>query len=173
MAVKRLLAVLICVSAIASPLTSSASYIIHLKNGRQIVTSKYWKQNNKILFYIDSGVAEIRENVVLRIDEKGTSNEIVTKLEEKVKNVNTSNVENKSQETKDIDIEEYKNKKEQIKFHIEDVLEKYREASSKRDKEEQERLRQEISALSKQVFDINDTVKQKNHGRLPDGWEQE
>src|SRR6266446_5289690 len=170
MSVKRLSCLLVCLSIITSPLTSSAYYIIHLKNGREIVTSKYWKQDNMVLFDIDGNVAGIKESAVLKIDSKDTSNEIAVRSEENVKNVNVSDIDKNTDNAKNINIniEEYKKKKETIKAQIDDVLEKFREASGKQD--EQERLRQEISGLSKQIYAINDDVKKQNHGRLPEGW---
>jgi hypothetical protein len=171
MSVKRLSCLLVCLSIITSPLASSADYIIYLKNGREIVTSKYWKQDNEIMFDINGNMAGIKESAILKIDSKDTSNEIAVPSEEKVQNVNIPNIDKNIDNTKNINIEEYKKKKEVIKSQIDDVLEKFREASGNKD--EQEKLRQEISGLSKQIYAINDDVKKQNHGRLPEGWMQE
>ena len=51
------------------------------------------------------------------------------------------------------------------------AVERYREASGTHNNEEKIKIQREITAWSKKIFDLTDEVKQKNQGRLPEGWE--
>jgi hypothetical protein len=69
------------------------------------------------------------------------------------------------------DLEAYWHKKEELKAQLDLAVERYREASSARSPEEKVAIQREITAWSKQLFDLRDEVKQKNQGHLPEGWE--
>jgi hypothetical protein len=70
-----------------------------------------------------------------------------------------------------LDLEAYWHKKEEIKSQLDMAIERYRDASSAHSPEEKAKIQREITAWSKQLFDLRDEVKQKNQGRLPEGWE--
>lgn len=69
------------------------------------------------------------------------------------------------------DLETYWHKKEALKAQLDLAVERYREASSARSPEEKATIQREITAWSKQLFELRDEVKQKNQGHLPEGWE--
>jgi hypothetical protein len=69
------------------------------------------------------------------------------------------------------ELEAYGHKKEELKSQLDLAVERYREVSSAQSPEEKATLQREITAWSKQLFDLRDEVKQKNQGRLPEGWE--
>ena len=69
------------------------------------------------------------------------------------------------------DLEAYWHKKEELKAQLDLAVERYREASSAHSPEDKAQIQREITAWSKQLFDLRDEVKQKNQGRLPEGWE--
>jgi hypothetical protein len=170
MSVKRCLCMLLCLSALMYPLTSSAYYVIRLKNGRQVITPTYWKHDHTLLFDIYGGIAGVEEGLVSKISEIDASNGIEISAEEQVKDVEVSKTDVQQNDALSLNIEEYRKKRDVVKQQIDSTVEKYREASSKHDNDEKEKIRQEITALSKKYFDITDTVKQKNRGRLPEGW---
>lgn len=155
------------------PLNSFAYYVVHLKNGRQIVTSQYQHQGNKIFIQTEHGFVELREDAVRSIDKKDESQMLQHDKEEKIGTASLAKEDQKPNTAKAMSTEEYKKKKEDIKLEIETVLEQYRESISQRDKDKQELLRQELTGLSKQIYDINDMVKARHNGRLPEGWTQE
>src|SRR4029450_5274253 len=69
------------------------------------------------------------------------------------------------------ELEAYGHKKEELKSQLDGAVERYREVSSAQSPEEKATLQREITAWSKQLFDLRDEVKQKNQGRLPEGRE--
>jgi len=188
MSMKHLLTLVVCGGALMSPLPSAADYVIHLKNGRHIVTSDYWKREQTILFYVRGGIAGIKESAVRNIVEQDVARGREVEPQEAVKSLEASKATKLSVETVQSaepakpekqpghapkrSLEDYKKQQEAIKSQIDTTLEKYREASSKQDEQAKHNIMQEISGLSKQVFAITDEVKQQNQGRLPEGWDQ-
>jgi hypothetical protein len=69
------------------------------------------------------------------------------------------------------ELEAYGHKKEELKSQLDLAVERYREASSAHNPEDKAKIQREITAWSKRLFDLRDEVKQKNQGRLPEGWE--
>ena len=175
MSLPQALSTVICLVALVWPGLSAASYLIQLRNGRHVATSQYWKEGHTIMFYTAGGVGGVPESAVFRIQtvedpaESGLTDTVEQKTTPQAERQVAPQTEQKA--TPGINIEEYKKKKEVTKAQIEDVLEKFREASGNKD--EQEILRQKISGLSKQIYAINDDVKKQNNGRLPEGWTQE
>jgi hypothetical protein len=70
-----------------------------------------------------------------------------------------------------LDLEAYWRKKEELKAQLDLAVERYRDVSSAQNPEEKAQIQREITAWSKQLFALRDEVKQKNQGRLPEGWE--
>ena len=170
MSVQHCLCMLICLSALTYPLTSSAYYVIHLKNGRQVITPTYWKHDHTLLFDIYGGIAGIEEGLVSNISEIDASKGMEISAEEQAKRTEASETDVQQNDALSLNIEEYKKKRDIVRHQIDSTVEKFREASSKQNNNEKEKIRQEITALSKKYFDITDAVKQKNRGRLPEGW---
>jgi hypothetical protein len=48
MSVPHVLSIVFCVVALVWPGLSAASYLIQLRNGRQVATSQYWKEEHTI-----------------------------------------------------------------------------------------------------------------------------
>ena len=69
------------------------------------------------------------------------------------------------------ELEAYWHKKEELKAQLDGAVERYRDVSSAQSPEEKATIQREITAWSKQLFDLRDEVKQKNQGRFPEGWE--
>src|SRR5689334_11575353 len=67
MSVLQVLSTVLCLVALVWPGFSAASYLIQLRNGRQVATSQYWKEGQTIKFYTDGGVGGVPESAVLRI----------------------------------------------------------------------------------------------------------
>src|ERR1043166_102539 len=67
MSMPQILSTVICLVALVWPGLSAASYLIQLRNGRQVATSQYWKEGQTIKFYTAGGVGGVPENAVLRI----------------------------------------------------------------------------------------------------------
>jgi len=73
--------------------------------------------------------------------------------------------------TSTLDLDAYWHQKEELKAQLDLAVERYREASSAHSPEEKAKIQREITTWSQQLFNLRDAVKQKNQGRLPEGWE--
>ena len=78
----------------------------------------------------------------------------------------------KPSEVKDekVDLNAYKDKKTEMTTELDDLLQKQREATARGDNEAKEKIMQQIRDISSQIYKITDEVKEKNKGKLPDGW---
>jgi len=196
MSLPQVLSTAICLVALVWPGLSAASYLIQLRNGRQVTTLQYWKEGQNIMFYSGGGVAGVPESAVLRIQTvedppesamAGTAEQKVTPQAERQmppqaeRQIPARQVEQKAtppaeaqrdaEKTFKLDLAAYQQKKEEIKSQLDLAVERFREASGPGNTEEKEKIQQEITAWSKKLFDLRDEVKQKYKGRLPEGWE--
>jgi hypothetical protein len=187
MSVPQVLSTVICLIALAWPGLSAAAYLIQLRNGRHVTTWQYWKEGHSIMFYTAGGVGGVPESAVLRIQtvedppESGlagaaeqpaapqTEQKITPPAEQKV--TPPAAVQRDGEKMFKLDLEAYRQKKEEIQSQLNTAVERYREASGPENKEEKAKLQQEITAWSKQLFDLRDGIKKKYQGRLPEGWE--
>ena len=65
---KIILSAFILISFFAFSLLSHASYIIHLKNGGQYITNKYWEEDGQIKFFVSGGIMGIDKDTVRKIE---------------------------------------------------------------------------------------------------------
>jgi len=163
---------LVGICLVASPLPSFADYLIQLKNGRQIITPSYRYEDQEVIFDVGNGSASIKAHTIASI----THRKIEGLVERPGGDAGTRPEKRTGPPSpaaqKEPTLSAYKQKKDDIVLQIDGALEKYREALSSQDGANQERLQQEITALSKQVFDLTDEVKRQNKGQLPEGWGQ-
>ena len=167
----HLLSPIICLVALVGPGLSAASYRIELRNGRHVTTSQYWKEGHSLMFSTTGGVGGVPESAVLRIQtvEDISESDLVGAAEQKVPP--QAEVQRDGEKMFTRDLEAYQHKKEEIQSQLNTALERYREASGPQHKEEKAKIQQEMTAWSKQLFDLRDKVKQKYQGRLPEEWE--
>jgi hypothetical protein len=139
------------------------------------------------MFYTAGGVGGVPESAVLRIqtvedppesDLAGVAEQKATpQVEQQVapqaeqKAPPQAKVQRDGEKTFKLDLEAYRQKKEEIQVQLNTALERYREASGPENKEEKAKIQQEITAWSKQLFNLRDEMKQKYQKRLPEGWE--
>ena len=179
MSVPQFLSTVICLVALVWPGLSAASYLIQLRNGRQIATSQYWKEGQTIKFNTAGGIGGVPESAVLRIQtvEDTAESDLVGAAERQIapqaerQIAPRAEVQRDGGKTSKLDLEAYRQKKEAIKSQLDMAVERYRDASSAHDPEEKSKIQREITSWSKQLFDLRDEVEQKNQGRLPEGWE--
>ena len=169
------------------PAVSNASYFLRLKNGGELVTPRYWVEGKLIYFYYGGGIAGIERKEIDRVEryEKETDDYMDTTLEnmgkkrlppvssitditEKAQGSETT-PEVKGGEEK-VNLEDYKNKKDQMTAELDGLLERLREATRIKDKDAKEKTREEIRKISAQIYKLTDEVKEKNKGKLPEGW---
>jgi hypothetical protein len=187
MSLPQVFATLVCLVALAQPSLSAAAYLIQLRNGRQVRTSHYWQQEHTIMFYTAGGVAGVAASAVLQIQaiDDPPEADLPHAAEPKAADIaepkaadaaepkaaKTAAAHREREQTPPFDLEASRHQKEALKSQLDTALERYRAASSAQDREEKAKLQAELTALSKQLFDLTDAVKQQHRGRLPEGWE--
>ena len=181
---KKLISSTIIFLLLLIPAGGDASYLIRLKNGGELATPRYWVEGKQIYFYYGGGIAGIERKEIDRVEryEKETDDYMDTTLEnigkrelpplssipEKAQGPETT-PEVKGGEEK-VNLEAYKNKKDQMTAELDGLLEKLREATRTKDKDAKEKIRKEIRETSAQIYKLTDEVKEKNKGKLPEGW---
>ena len=160
-----------------------ASYLIRLKNTGRVVTPLYWFEGDKVYFYCSGGVAGIERKEIDRIEQLKTEDgeDIIKPSAIDAKKElspltpaagKKPNVPEKPSEVKDekVDLNAYKDKKTKMTTELDDLLQKQREATARGDNEAKEKIMQQIRNISSQIYQITDEVKEKNKGKLPEGW---
>jgi hypothetical protein len=177
----------------AAGLTWGASYLLQLKNGNEVRTSRYWEEGDEIKFYIYGGVAGIQKGFVTRVTisnldykEEPTSKGDIEKSRAplniggqkakesaKIRSSETESTSSGSSEKgEEIDFDYYRGRKTALKEKLEDALQRNREATTRQDQEARESTRKEYLEFSKQIMDLGDELKSKNKGVLPDWWNE-
>ena len=184
------LIVIIFLSFLAFPAGGDASYLILLRNGGKLATPRYWSEGNQIKFYIYGGIVGIKKDSVRKIEKSASENMIYVKSQ--VRQKTTEEVSEISSKTNDREIEDsraegesiektgekpdidyYKEKKSLLKAELDRTLDRLREATKDRDPEAKKKAREEMRKISTEIYDLTDELKEKNNGKLPEGWWEE
>ncbi|MBU2054014.1 MAG: hypothetical protein KJ936_00215 [Proteobacteria bacterium] len=182
---KKMLSAIVIFFLLLIPAAGDASFLIRLKNGGQLATPMYWIEGRLIFFYYAGGIAGIERIVVDRVErsEKKPADYMDTTSENRGKKElpPLSSITEKAQgpekttEIKEegaekVNIEAYKNKKDQMTVILDGLLEKQREAAARGDNDAKEKAREEMVKASKEIYKLTDEVTEKNKGKLPEGW---
>jgi len=179
MSVPHRLSTVLCLVALIWPGLSTAAYLIQLRNGRHVATSQYWKEGHTIMFATAGGVGGVPESAVLQIQtvEDPPESDLTGAAEPHTMPQAAqpapppAAVQGNGKTAPPLDLEAYRHQKDEILSQLDRALERYRDASGPEHKEEKAQIQREITTWSQQLFDLRDEVKQKNQGRLPEGWE--
>jgi hypothetical protein len=171
----------------------AASYRLQLENGNELKTSHYWEEGNEIKFYVYGGIAGIQKGFARSVTISNSNyKEDVTygedrepgknprffddpKSSEEIKTQNKGSEDKskgKTEKEEMIDIKYYSERKVTLKEKLAEALEKNREAISRKDQEAKKATRQEMLKYSQQLHDLQDELKEKNKGSLPDWWKE-
>lgn len=130
-----------------------------------------------INFYISGGVIGIEKDAVIQIEESSEIPEENTsyiktpeKVPPQVNKANETPIIKASDKAEKVNIEVYKNKKDQLTSELNGLLEKQREDTRRGDNEAKEKTKEEIRKISTQIYKLTDEVKERNKGTLPEGW---
>ncbi len=180
---KALLIVLVFLLS-QSPALGGDMYRIRLKNGGQVVTPRYWYEGSQILFHVAGGISGMERSEVAGVDRYSTEGNVAAfpsgagerqkppspaNSEEGIKQQATAALPSHAGE-QPADLSGLKAKKDQMTAELEMLLEKLREATSRRDNDAKESIKKEIRLKSAQIYKLTDEATAKNKGRLPDGW---
>ena len=153
-------------------------YAIQLKNGRILPTTEFWEDKGVINFYWESGIATIPKEVVRSIGltkdvpavkipppkEPTTEPPAIQTEEKKVAEPEARN--------ENIDAGTYKKQKAFFIEKYEKAYERYLEASSRHDREAKKRAWEEFNRYGGQVSALEEELRKKNKGILPDWWNE-
>lgn len=155
-----------------------AGFAIQLKNGRILPTSEFWEEKEVIKFYWDSGVASIPKEFIHSI---GLIKEIPVMTppnpkesvpEPKAVVGKEKNTAELNAEKEKIDVGYYKKQRAFFTEKYEQAYERYLEASSRRDREAKKKAWEEFNRYGGQVSALEEELKKKNQGVLPNWWNE-
>ena len=163
------------------------SYLIFLRNGNELRTPHYWEEGDEIKFYIYGGIVGIPKRSVTGV-KKSTSRyqEYIEKTGDEIarrdpKGLDRTKAQPSNEQTtsgsddkkaKTVDVDYYRQKKAALKGKLEEALEKNREATRSKDPQAKEATRQEMLKHATQLHALEDELKEKNQGILPDWWKE-
>lgn len=164
---------LLSCATLAVPNVSTAAYILHLKNGRQIITPAYWKEGRHVAFEVEgNGIARVYEDTVASIVSRSEPiAPAVPSAPASRATTPSASAERRSDQQKPLDVEAYRQKKDDLKREIDGAVEGYRDAAGAKDEEAKHSIRMQMTALAQKVFALEEDLKKQNGGVLPDGWQ--
>ena len=163
------------------PAAGDASFLIRLKNGGQLATPMYWIEGRLIFFYYAGGVAGMERKEIERVEKYEEQAGVFGAQAAGTRELPPSpplpatgeapdpGVPADTREEK-VNIQAYKDKKDQMTVELDDLLEKMREAAARKDEAAREKAMEEIRAKSGEIYKLTDEVTKKNKGKLPEGW---
>jgi hypothetical protein len=166
------------------PLAHAASYIIALKNGREVVTSRFWEEGNEIRFYSAAGIAGVQKDLVKFIKEVVATSQARTAPTPEVlhptgktsappakllgKEPNTA-ANSPPEET---DFASYRHKKAALMEQLDGATKQHLEASGAKNGAAKQRALEDMRAVSRRIYQLADELKEKNQGVLPAWWNE-
>jgi hypothetical protein len=159
------------------PSVCLSSYLIELKNGSTFITNHYWKEGQQIKFYYRGGVVGIPKNFVkaIRKSDIAYKEEIDSKQDSvdpksKINGKSGITTTEKKEKYGTVDLKYYIEKKIALTAELDESLERLREATRNKDPEAKNKARDEMRKISTKIYDLTDELKEKNNGKLPEGW---
>jgi len=198
---KKILAAIATAAFAIYPSICSAAYIIHLKNGRELVTERYWEEGGQIKFTRYGGVIGIQKDLVKNIEEiedlprekvkeaptmhkgpettekMGAREDVVVKEEstggktEHEKAIGKKKKESEKEEKK-IDIAHYQRQKRALLEKQREAQEKYRKALDTGDKATQRQVKRELKEIDKKMSELALKLIEENSGIVPGWWHE-
>lgn len=177
---KIILSAFILISFFAFPLLSHASYIIHLKGGGQFITSKYWKEDGQIKFFVSGGMMGIDKDTVRAIEKSkihaddyqtNQSKQTIPKVNPALeKTIKEETVPEANAKEEKVDLKAYQEKMDKLKADINKTLTRMRKATASKDQIAKDDAAEENRRISAEMWKLTDELKAKNKGKLPDDW---
>ena len=177
---KIILSAFILISFFAFPLLSHASYIIHLKGGGQFITSKYWKEDGQIKFFVSGGTMGIDKDTVRAIEKSkihaddyqtNQSKQTIPKVNPALeKTIKEETVPEANAKEEKVDLKAYQEKMDKLKADINKTLTRMRKATASKDQIAKDDAAEENRRISAEMWKLTDELKAKNKGKLPDDW---
>lgn len=171
----QVLLISLVVFSLAIPAAGMDIWRIRLKNGGEFTTPKYWREGGAVRFYIYDGVMGVRKDSIRAIEKVVAENVryVQSEIKSETGPASTAKAREDEENQEKVDIPEYIEKKEHLAAELDRTLERLREATRRRDAEAKEREQQEMRRITAEIYALTDEVKEKNNGKVPDGWWKE
>ena len=179
---KIILWIFILISFFAFPLLSHASYIIHLKDGGQFITSQYWVEDGQNKFFVSGGMIGIDKNTVRKIEksnidangyyEESNKPEKVSPQVDQAseKAIKKEPLPDANVKKEKVDLKAYQNKMAKLKSDINKTLTRIKKADKSNDQNAKDEATADNRRISDEMWKLTDELKEKNNGKLPDDW---
>ena len=192
---KKLLTAITVAVFLIYPCFVSASYVIHLKDGREFTTDRYYEEGDQIKFKRYGGLIGIKKDLVREIEEvedveepppekavagkkEGTKEAEKVKargepekgFEEEQSAPETPVSKGDDKEGKGIDEEYYKNQKEEFMLKYKEAKKKLNDAILRNDKRAKWEAKTELKKIQAKLSELIRELKFANDGILPDWW---
>ncbi len=172
---KLILSIILVFSALIVPTFGHCDYAIHLKNGGQFLTPRYWEQDQEIKFYIAGGVMGIEKNSVRKIERSTIDLEGTYEVKTPVKRPAEAEAKaEKSLSPKkppvEIDLKAYQDKMAKLKADLNKTLARIRKANTNKDLDAKDEAKADNRKISAEMWKLTDELKEKNNGQLPADW---
>ena len=160
------------------PARGLCSYLIHLKNGAQIVTNQYWEEEDQIKFYVYGGVVGIEKFFVEKISESARPFPMETRQsKEKAPVPKPETPQPETQNKKETPLptdpekEAFLEKKAHFTSEIKSAMEAFKTAKHQKDSQKIQNERKKILSLKTELSNLEKEVKKHHAGRVPDWWD--
>jgi len=178
---KRLIPTLATVAFLIYPSVCLSSYLIELKNGRRFITNQYWEEGNQVKFFYYGGEVGIQKDFVQEIKDSDLPYKEEV-FEEKAppapdtpeiasKKAGKKAGEKTEAKSKEIDVEYYQAKNEELWEKYRDAKERYDQSKLDRDEFVGNEAKEEIKEALDKLNELSRELKKKDNGILPDWWQ--
>ncbi len=187
---KRLLATWVMTALLIYPSICMATYLIQLTNGKEFIISEYWEEGNQVKFYYYGGLITIDKDQIQAITEsdKAYVEEVLetkapespgigakqpaaeTKLGAKESSLEKKTAPEKGKTGEEIDVEYYKEQRLLLESKMDEASDRFTAASKKKDEEVRKKAIEEMTEVSDQLHVLQNELKEKNNGVLPEWW---
>jgi hypothetical protein len=175
-----------------------ADYLIRLKNGRNIETPNCWEEKGEVKFQWQGGIASVPKKNILairqveeRFPERSTKEGKKVSIEKPRQPSSKAPKELPQPEMSKLDpadpvkkaaapeilkaseIEYYKKQKAHYTEQYEQALQRYLDASSRKDVEGKKKAWEEFNRFGGQVITLETELKNRNYGAVPSWWKEE
>jgi len=168
----------LCLLSLLAPAVGNAAYVIHLRNGGKMATPQYWKEGQRVLFFVPAGVVGIEERMISRIETLADEAVQVREIRRPERRPPESRAEqapvaaqtSPQKKPKQFDLKAAQEKMALLKGALNSTLARIRKATSDGDSGAREEATTENRQISAEMYRLTDEVKENNHDKLPAGW---
>ena len=188
--IKKSIIALLGIGILMYPLICFSSYIIHLKDGRQVATDQYWEEADQIKFKQYGGVIGIQKDLINKIEDVGdlpekkkkvvvrkaveTSEKLETDKEKVTEPAKKAGAEEQTAPSSPEDVAKKKafiEEKRVIIDEINNTSSAFKEAKAKKDRVKKDEYWEKRLLLREDLTKLRQHVMSEYGGTLPPWWD--